>query len=905
MTPLYKRLKTNGTSFYAFPGAAEDISAAYQNQNYKMYFSKYVLLNLPKQNLNPGTNSNPVYWDFENTAGIGYGFQRSVYSTGANSYQDSMVESLRNYVANYEVSMKESRLNNTEYYYDNNVLATPTEKIFWKWCKKLNLVDFEPANNGDEYFGNLAEFERNNLNDDTYFSEILWREREVIEWNLVNIISGSSSNVFIEFEATTNFRKGDTVEIGNMTDSYYLSLNSKRYKVLDITDPTSTNGQIIKLDHIASYGRNNDAVSGTVKLIYHRLVQYVGEVNGINNVQEANRSYTEVYAHIPDHTGQTPDILFRTKYDSNYKPNEVFPILPSQYQPEIIGAANDGVLNFTSPIVTSPTNYPGSYYGQFDTEDFTYETATGDYLRRSGDYYGISGDINTPIVNVMIDSNGSEIGKSTIDGISIDFDPAHYVKMNIIGREITNFDQFNALEVNNQPPSDFEFNAILWYYTIEDINGNKENNLYGISFVDNPDNNSSETEIGLRVPLFKKLSANDLQDGVSYAFSLNLNFNIINDNPQDTYNPEAINSLFSFNLFNEAMKRLGTVNQSFLKILNSQGVLEQDILNMKQLLYSQTDFQTINSKIANLENLLKLYSTNQIIDSETISVSLDNTLRPPRLTLNSKDATYNTIYDVLSADLYNINGAIPYIAAVPQNKNFLIYVENNDTNNFTLPNSDKLTIVIDRDLDFKQSCDIIIEATSTATQNKQLEVYIKYKLGSDTATPVETKLLETIDLPIYYNTVTQLPNSAKSWNQINFSIDLDKPLQLNTGGILEVPISGSSYLIQNSFKSGDTFKVIDFTVGTTSQIDFSGQYKVDSVGLTNSYVYFNVNNNPTLINYGVSYSLPYTFNATASYELSNVPYLKLNKGIKYKITRIAESMSTGVEERYLIEKEVR
>jgi len=903
-TPLYKELKPNGTSFYAFPGAAEDISAAYQNQNYKMYFSKYVLINLPKQNLNPGTNSNTVYWDFENSSNIGYGFQRSVYSTGANTYQDSMVESLRNYVANYEVSMKESMLNNTEYYYDNNVLATPTEKIFWKWCKKLNLIDFEPANNGDEYFGNLAEFERNNLNDDTYFPEILWREREVIEWTTVNFISGGGT-LDVEFEATTNFRVGDTIEFGNITDAYYTSLNSLRYKIVSITDATSTNGQIISLNNNNSYGTNNDAVTGTAKLVYHRLVQYVGEVNGINNVQEANRSYTEVYAHIPDHTGQTPDILFRTKYDSNYKPNEVFPILPSQYQPEIIGAANDGVLNFSSPIVSSPTNYPGSYYGQFDTEDFTYETATGDYLRRSGDYYGISGDINTPIVNVMIDVNGDPMGQSTIDGVAIDFDSSHYVKMNIIGREITNFDQFNALEVNNQPPSDFEFNAILWYYTVEDINGNQTNNLYGISFVDNPDNNSVESEIGLRVPLFKKLAANDLQDGVSYAFSLNLNFNIINDNPQDTYNPEAINSLFSFNLFNEAMRRLGAVNQSFLEIINSQGTLEQDILNMKQLLYSQTDFQTINSKIANLENLLKLYSTNQIVDSETISVTLDNTLRPPRLTLNSKDATYNTIYDVLAADLYNVNGAIPYIATVPENKNFLIYVENNDTNNFTLPNSDKLIIVIDRDLDFKQSCDIIIEATSTATQNKQLEVYIKYKLGSDTATPVETKLLETIDLPIYYNTVTQLPNSAKSWNQINFSIDLDKPLQLNTGGILEVPIFGSSYLIQNSFKSGDTFKISDFTVGTTSQIDFSGQYKVDSVGLTNSYVYFNVNNNSTLINYGASYSLPYTFNATASYELSNVPYLKLNKGIKYKITRIAESMSTGIEERYIIEKEIR
>ena len=39
-TPLYKGLKTSGTSFYVFPGASEDISAAYQNSNYKMYFSK-------------------------------------------------------------------------------------------------------------------------------------------------------------------------------------------------------------------------------------------------------------------------------------------------------------------------------------------------------------------------------------------------------------------------------------------------------------------------------------------------------------------------------------------------------------------------------------------------------------------------------------------------------------------------------------------------------------------------------------------------------------------------------------------------------------------------------------------------------------------------------------------------
>ena len=156
--PLYKSVKTNGTSFYAFPSAAEDISAAYQNSNYKMYFSKYVLLNLPKQNLNTGsgTASKPVYFDFDNRANLGYGFKKSVTAGLPTSFKDQIIESLRNYVANQEVVIRESRLNNTNYYYDNNALETTTEKIFYKWAKKLNIIDFEPAIPDDEYFSSIA-----------------------------------------------------------------------------------------------------------------------------------------------------------------------------------------------------------------------------------------------------------------------------------------------------------------------------------------------------------------------------------------------------------------------------------------------------------------------------------------------------------------------------------------------------------------------------------------------------------------------------------------------------------------------------------------------------------------------------------------------------------------------------
>ena len=888
-TPLYKRLKSNGTSFYAFPGAAEDISAAYQNKSYNMYFSKYVLLNLPKQNTVAGTNSSPIYWDFTNLSDEGKGFQTPVSYTQPTDYQDQLIESLRNYVANYEVTMKDSKINNTEYYYDNRDLTTPTEKIFWKWCRNLGLISLETANDGDEYFGNLVEFQSLDLNDSEYFPEVLWRERESIDYNILTYINTGSNRLQIEIDGFTKFQVGDTIEFFGIDDSNITPyiVDGDRARITAIDANSSNTGHIITTSksYTKTDNQNYTAIDGSITLVYHRLVQYIGEVNGINNVQQANRSYTEVYIHIPDSTGKTPDVLFRTKYDTNYKPNMTFPVLPSQYQPEIKGAEV-----FTNPIVSNPSSYPGGYFGQFDTEDFTYETSSGDFLRRSGDYFGISGNINTPVVDA-----------SMIDGVVVDFDPAHYVKMNILGREVTNFDQFNMMEINNQPPQDFEFNAVLWYYTVEDVDGNAETNLYGISFVDNPDNNPIESEVGFRIPAFRKLAATNEQDGVSYAFSLNLNFNIINENPQDTFNPEGINSLFSFNLYNEAMSRLSAVNDSFLKIIMSQNQIASDMVNMKQLLYSQTDFATINKKIANLENLLRLYSTNQIGNSESITAELDNTVSPPNIKLTNVETQYNKVFYIKTSLLYNLNGSIPYYLEVPNAKTFLIYVENDDVNKFTLPNNDKLRIVLNRDLDFRQSFDLIVDGTRSATENKQLEVYVEFTYGTN-QNPIETQIVETIDLPVYYNSASQLGSNAVLFDSPNYEIDLSKDFTLNVGGKLEIPINEVGDLVYNYFKKGDVYVLDGFTLGTQSLQDFSGQYIVDSVGITNSYVYFDVNNNLDLINYGASASLPLVFNVSGSYLLSNKPKLKFNKGSKYKVTRINESNLSEVSQRYLIEK---
>mgnify|MGYP007040081635 FL=1 len=82
-TRLYKFLKENGTSFYAFPGSSEDI------KNKEMYFSKFVLLNLPKQNLYSagGTQALPIHWNFDTV--------NTSVSTHPATFGEQMIVSLR------------------------------------------------------------------------------------------------------------------------------------------------------------------------------------------------------------------------------------------------------------------------------------------------------------------------------------------------------------------------------------------------------------------------------------------------------------------------------------------------------------------------------------------------------------------------------------------------------------------------------------------------------------------------------------------------------------------------------------------------------------------------------------------------------------------------------------------
>ncbi len=876
MTPLYKFLKDNGTSFYAFPGAAEDISASFQNTNEKMYFSKFVLLNLPQQDTTPNKNN---YWNF------GDSFESSSSSSPASNFSEGVVESLRNYVANHETVIRESRLDNNKFFYDTSAAQTTTEKIFFKWCKKLGLIDFETAIPDDEYFPNLEEFQSNNINDDEYFQELLWKEREVMEFNTTKYDSTAANKLQIEYSGTTNFKVGDFINIyGVSNTSISIQIpgieteEGITAEVIQVIPPTTTEGQKVVFEVIFTSSVLNET-TGKSKLIYNRLVRYIGEVTGVSNVQEANRSYTEVYAQIPDYTGETPDVLFRTKFDDNYSPGLEFPFLPSQYQPEILGSEL-----FSSPIVNSPENYPGSYFGQFDVDNFTYETENGDSLRRSGDYFGVKGTVLNPFID-----------GSTIDGVSIDFNTEHYVKMNIPNNVISTFDEFNGTEVNNEPPKDFQYNAILWYYTSETSDGQVAENLYGVSFLDHPDNNENTDEVGIRFPLVKKLVANGEQDGTAYAYNLNLNFNVINDNPQDAYNPEAVNALFSMDKFNKAMSTLSSINDVFINMLAEHNSIKQEVSDLRGLLYTQTDLNTLNSRINNLDELLRLYSTNQIIDSDSIKVSTEPG-SPTNILLDNVDPSYDDIKIVKTKDLYNISGnIIPYNFLLPDNKNSMLHIINNDNFELDINDDNNLSIILSKDIGFKQSVEFYITADENSEYNKKIDLFVNKQDNGGIVNPVV--LISSLDLPVYYNNENSSLNSAYTWSDFKFEIDMNEDF-IKSNNLLKIKLIGNSDIITNSVVKGDviSFKNLMLSSSTTpSYSDYSGQYEVSSVA--GNEVVFDIGSNKELENYEISTGV--TDGIIPKNQFYNIPYLSLNKGYKIKITRISDS--NDLFERYQID----
>ena len=868
-TPLYKSMKDKGTTFYAFPSTSSN-----PNPN----FSKFVLLNIPAMESDkildfslPGLNGNnfDVWTDNVNPT---------------TKYADQLVESLRNYVANNDTTMRESKLNLTNDFYNIKEPQTPTEKIFWKWMNKFHAIDLEPAVNKVDWNKTLPDFQ--NPNGDTrtntdFFRKYLWKEREIIDTVVESAsyrgylyIPEPGNIVELDFNFPAKFKAGDRVTLSGEINIPTGSTNI--YDVVQVDEGiTSTTIYIDVPSYILNITPTGSTL--TVDLYYQRLVQYIGEINVVSQVHTATKDETEVTAYIPHQAGSTPTIMWETLTDTNYYPSLELPLLAVQKQTEIRGAEN-----LTSPIRQNPSDYPGLYFGQFDDDTHVYKTSTGDRIRYSGDYFGILRNNNVGLDADTYIERLSEFNSDFIDGLTMDFNLNHYLKMQITDQSVGfNFDEFNQISIDGQPPKDFEYNAILWYYEVpvNDGTGNVVNNLYGVTFLNNPSTDDDTNPD--HISTYQKLVQTEEHDGLSYVHVLNLSNSIDNDTSSLSFDPLTLNNTFGFDLYNNVMSNVAKLNESFINIINEFVRMNTELNDVKSIIYSQTDIDLIKSKLKNMEDLLKLYATYQFVETDTVKIDQNFAGVYPTLSFNVKGVEYESVISTTATDIYNymVAAQSDFPVQLPDTNKLFLRITNNDITNYG-----QINILFNRDFNYKQSAIIYVDCRDALYSNP-LGIYINYDNGS-VAGPQQTLLVDNIFLPtdiakyvannITYATTKWL--STSTFSNVNLVA-----LTGDTESTIRTVLYMTDANIYGDIVNDQFVYVHDllFLSGTTV-LDLSGVYTVKSAEFSPVYIKINLD--------------------STGLTPIGIPRVYAYKGVKLEILRVNGTTTSTITDRYLIQK---
>jgi len=879
-------MKSRGTSFYAFPSGAKDMNLSFQNANYKVNFSKVIALNIPQQILDQ--LSDDQNQGIMNFAKYDEGSRFYNFQPGSNvfpgpipdKFSDQLVEHLRNYVANYDETEHNSRVNTKNDFYNVNETKSPAEMIFWKWCRKLNLIDWEPAQHDIDWDKNLTDFENPNTPSSTstdYFQEYLWKEREVINYDVATITYLGSDTAQIQVNEAMKIKNGDEfIFSGTITPMSGGNpvLTGISYEVANVNVGVSQTLFEIEVPGMLS---NQDLDSVQTYLDYHRLVVYVGEVQSQANIQTSRKNYNEITVTIPHHAGQTPTVLFKVVDNTNYYPDLELPILPEQIQEEIWGAEN---LN--SPIRTDPQDYPGSYYGYFDTEDKTYKTSTGDKLRKAGPYYGILLSNNANLAQDNYFEELEDFNSNTLDGAALDFDTDHYLKMNLPESQLSNFDEFNTASFDGEVPADFNFNTLLWYYEIDDGSGNITHNLYGIEFLNNPEDDFGEDEDpnGQLIGIYRKLVSNGQQDGLSYIFNLNVHYSTDNDVQPLSYDPTTINNDSAFDLYQNVLQTNATIGEDFLYITSAFTYVYDQLFEMKSLIYSQTDLDILKRQMTSMQDLLQTYSTMQHVDSPTTKVEVDYSGTYPTLKTNVVQTEYNEIQYLDASEIYEYNeitSGESYLVQVPLANQKLLIIYNNLIEAYPTP----LKITLDRDLSYAQGFEVRLVPNISNIIN-DLEIYIQYNQDGI----VSEELLTLVEFPtdIYTYNASNPTGSTKA-DSFYYNDNIITYARNTVSGA-----TGTTWLFpqQDFFTTNDVIYVDNLLYYNSANtfFDYSGAYKIQNTGTSVGEVYYEINL------------------ASSGLTLQNTLKLKYYREMKVNFLRLLESSSSDFEKRYETIKEI-
>ena len=166
ITPILKDPKKHGGTLYTFPSASRDLTRAFSNSEYEFAFSHFACLNLPDFRYGDFVEGDVkgIYLDnlckhyYSNSGLVEDSDSDSLSDLALNELNKCLKWHMQSYVMNYEVAILNGfSLDSGKY--DNEILRTPSERIFFNWLQKVGGIKFNGKNETLSGYGYEAEYD--------------------------------------------------------------------------------------------------------------------------------------------------------------------------------------------------------------------------------------------------------------------------------------------------------------------------------------------------------------------------------------------------------------------------------------------------------------------------------------------------------------------------------------------------------------------------------------------------------------------------------------------------------------------------------------------------------------------------------------------------------------------------
>lgn len=175
--PYLKKLNTQGGTLYVFPSVSRDLTRTLVSNDYQFSFSHFACLNLPeiKSGIYDPDADEPMDKGLYLNTLFSQNNQTEITGWTSDTMGTAIAENLQNYVMNFETAILNGMGDNDDY--DDSVLTSVSEKVFWNWLRKIGGIKFtesetsEDISFGDrtvQYIGNLDVMNAVEINGDSF-----------------------------------------------------------------------------------------------------------------------------------------------------------------------------------------------------------------------------------------------------------------------------------------------------------------------------------------------------------------------------------------------------------------------------------------------------------------------------------------------------------------------------------------------------------------------------------------------------------------------------------------------------------------------------------------------------------------------------------------------------------------